>query len=185
MVLSNMEIRAEINAKRLVFDPPIPDDPAQNQTGRIGSSSVDLLLHDELIVLPEQVSGIIIDPSVARVDVMALLRNNGETRSLSDGPFQMEQNRLVIGKTLETIQLPAHIAARIEGRSTLARLGLAVHVTAPTVLAGFRGRLYLEMYNLGPFAVQLRPGMRIGQLVLERTGLPPTANYGGQYQSQE
>lgn len=185
MVLSNIEIRAEIDAKRLLFDPPIPDEPTANQTNRIGSSSVDLLLHDELIVLPSRVSGVIIDPTASRVDVMSLLRSNGRTQSLNLAPFQMEPNQLVIGKTLETIELPPHVAARIEGRSTLARLGLAVHVTAPTVLAGFKGRLYLEMHNIGPFTIQLRPEMPIAQLILERVGLPPTTIYGGQYQLQE
>ena len=68
-------------------------------------------------------------------------------------------------------------AARIEGKSSLARLGLSVHITAPTVLAAFRGRLYLEMYNVGPFILQLKPGMQIAQLIVERLGLPASQGY--------
>ena len=181
MVLSNVEIQAEIDAKRLVFDPPIPD-----EEDRIGSSSVDLLLHEELIVLPrDDVSGISVNPSVPDIQVMSILRAHGTTINLSDNSdYPMETNRLVIGKTFEDIKLPLHLAARIEGKSSLARLGLSVHVTAPTVHAGFEGRLYLEMNNIGPFNIVLRSGMRIAQLVLEHVGLPASQGYGGQFQSQ-
>ena len=178
MVLSDVEIWTEINAERLVFDPPVPGD-------RIGSSSVDLLLHDELIVLPQrQQAGIILDPS-SDADFMNILRRNGEIASLITGPHTLMPGTLVIGKTLETIYLPPHIAGRIEGKSTLARLGLAVHVTAPTVLAGFEGRLYLEMHTVGPFPLSLTNEMNIAQLVLEHTGLPPSNSYAGRFQSQE
>ena len=151
MVLSDVEIRAEINEERLVFDPPIP-----LRDGRIDSSSVDLLLHPDLIVLPsERVRGVTIVPSDRDVEVMGLLNIHGEHRSLASGPYRLEPYRLVIGKTLEHVTLPNHLAARIEGKSSLARLGLSVHVTAPTVIAGFQGNLYLEMYNIGPFAIEL------------------------------
>ena len=182
MVLSDIEIRAEINAKRLVFDPPITD------INRIGSSSVDLLLHEELIILPAgPVSGITMVPSDDQVDVMSLLKKHGEDKILSepDATHRMEPHRFLIGKTLEVVELPSHLAARIEGKSSLARLGLAVHVTAPTVLAGFNGRLYLEMYNVGPFPIELKAGMKIAQLILEHVGLPPLTEYQGQFQAQE
>ena len=181
MVLSNLEIIAEIFAERLVFDPPIPTEGPGN---RISSSSVDLLLHETLIVLPESIAGVSIDPSAKGVNVMSLLELHGQTRTLTDQPFDMPRNRLVIGKTLEYVKLPPHIAARIEGKSSLARLGLSVHVTAPTVLAGFEGRLYLEMNNIGPFNLALRKEMPIAQLILEHTGLPPIDPYAGQYHRQ-
>ena len=96
-----------------------------------------------------------------------------------------EDKNLIIGKTLESVKLPLHLAARIEGKSSLARLGLSVHITAPTVLAGFNGRLYLEMNNVGPFAIQLKAGMNIAQLILEHVGLPALGEYGGQFQKQQ
>lgn len=186
MPLSNVEIRAEINANRLVFDPPIPDSPLNDEDNRIGSSSVDLLLHEELIILPkDRVAGVTIDPSVPDIEIMDILIRNGEIKNLSQiDNYPMETNRLVIGKTLEEISLPLHLAARIEGKSSLARLGLSVHVTAPTVLAGFRGRLYLEMNNIGPFNITLRSGMRIAQLIIEHVGLPASHGHGGQFQGQ-
>ena len=98
---------------------------------------------------------------------------------------RLEPRRLVLGKTLEYITLPSHLAGRIEGKSSLARFGLSVHVTAPTVVAGFQGRLVLEMYNSGPFRIELSHGMKIAQLILEQVSLPALRPYGGQYQHQE
>ena len=180
MALSDVEIRAEIAAERLVFDPPIYEEER-----RIGSSAVDLLLHEELLILPGRESGISIDPTDEGINVMDFLNSHGNTvRLLPDSSYLMEPNHLIIGKTLETVTLPLHLAARIEGKSSLARLGLSVHVTAPTVMAGFDGRLYLEMNNIGPFPIQLKAGMRIAQLILEHVGLPALEGYGGQFQQQ-
>ena len=183
MALSNVEIRAEIMAERLVFDPPINDDP---DGSRIGSSSVDLLLHERLIVLPRDSSpGVIVDPSAAGFRVMNFLQNNGRIVIIpEDNSYQMEPNQLVIARTLEAIKLPLHLAARVEGKSSLARLGLSVHVTAPSVHAGFEGPLYLEMNNIGPFPILLRRGMAIAQLILEHVGLPASRGYEGQFQQQ-
>ena len=179
MALSDVEIRAEIAAERLVFDPPIDDKE------RIGSSSVDLLLHEELLVLPERVPGVSIDPSDDGIEVMQILGRHGENHMLStNAAYLMEPGRLVIGKTLEVVRLPLHLAARIEGKSSLARLGLSVHITAPTVMAGFSGQLYLEMNNIGPFPIQLKAGMKIAQLILEHVGLPALEGYRGQFQGQ-
>ena len=180
MVLSDVEIEAEIAQKRLVFDPPIT-----NLADRIDSSAVDLLLHPDLILLPPRpVAGVTIVPTDNEVQVMELLLNHGDERSLAGQPYRMEPHRLIIGKTLEKVTLPNHLAAWIEGKSSLARFGLAVHITAPTVMAGFEGRLFLEMYNAGPFHIELAAGMKIAQLVLERVGLPPSQEYQGQFAGQ-
>ncbi len=180
MVLSDVEIKAEIAAERLVFDPPIPINDQ-----RIDSSVVDLLLHPDLILLPlQRVQGVTIVPTDDDVEVMHLLNIHGEHKSLASGPYRLEPHRLIIGKTLDHVTLPNHLAARIEGKSSLARFGLSVHVTAPTVIAGFSGNLYLEMNNIGPFAIELSQGMKIAQLILERVGLPPSRGYGGQFHQQ-
>ena len=179
MVLSNVEIWAEIRAKRLVFDPPIDDED------RFDSSSVDILLDDRLLVLPDSAEGRVFDSALYGRNVMAFLESLGHYHYLSsDGPYTMLPNRLLIGQTLEFITLPDHLAARIEGKSSFARVGLSVHVTAPTVKAGFEGRLVLEMNNIGPFPIVLHAGMPIAQLILEHVGLPPTERYQGQYRGQ-
>ncbi len=116
---------------------------------------------------------------------MNLLRNYGKTTILKHGaPQTINPHERAVGKTLEHLTLPPHIAGRIEDKSTLARYGLAVHISAPTVLAGFVGRLYLEMYNYGPFPIGLEVGMNIAQLILEHVGLPPVSPYDGQYSGQ-
>lgn len=115
---------------------------------------------------------------------MDLLRRHGQNKDLRDAREALVPLQRAIGKTLENISLPSHIAGRIEGRSSLARYGLGVHISAPTVMAGFRGRLYLEMFNYGPFEIELAAGMNIAQLVLEHVGLPPSQRYRGRYDEQ-
>ena len=97
----------------------------------------------------------------------------------------MRHGQVIIGRTLEVFGLPEHLAGRIEGKSSLARLGLAVHITAPTIQAGFRGSLVLEMYNAGPWTLELTDGMQIAQVIFERLGETPSQGYQGQFQDQE
>ena len=96
-------------------------------------------------------------------------------------------DKFVLGITREYVELPrrSKIAARVEGRSTLARLGLVVHLTAPTIHAGFSGNIVLEMYNLGKFKLILRPGrLAICQLIFERLGQAPTGAINTGFQNQ-
>lgn len=181
MALADIELRAELRAGRVVINPPIPLD-----SDRLGSSSIDLLLHKELTVVGDNgTAGIVVDPTAPGFQVMPFLRRNGrEVIIPEDGSYEMPSNQLVIGRTLETIELPLHLAGRIEGKSSLARLGLSIHVTAPSVHAGFAGPLYLEMNNIGPYRILLRRRMEIAQLILEHTGLPAEAGYEGQFQQQ-
>ncbi len=176
MVLSDAEILAEVNAERLRITPYSEE--------RVGPSSVDLLLHPSLRILPspDKMRGILVDPT--GVAVMSLLSQQPEHR-LDAAPYEMAHGQVVIGKTLETIELPTHLAGRIEGKSSLARLGLAVHITAPTIQAGFRGSLYLEMYNAGPWTLKLTNEMEIAQVIFEHVGLPPRQGYRGQFQDQK
>lgn len=178
MVLSRNEIRAEIDAGRLKFDPGVDS--------RIGPSSIDLTLGDELLVLPkpEENQGPIVEPAQLGFRVMPMLEKQGQSRSLTNDPYTINHGELILGWTKEHITLPNSIAGRIEGKSTLARLGLSAHITAPTVNAGYKGKLCLEMYNFGPFRIQLAAGMEIAQLILERVAIPPTEGYQGQFQDQ-
>ena len=181
MIFSDLEIRAAIEQGRLIFTPDIPLD-----SDRIDSSSVDLLLDSELLVYPPApAAGIKVNPMQAGRSIRELIRQLSSPETIEVGrPYPLEPGRLVIGKTLEYVRFAPDIAGRIEGRSSLARLGLAVHVTAPTVLAGWAGQLYLEIYNVGPFSIELEKNMPIAQLVLERTGVPADNPYSGQFQGQ-
>ena len=95
--------------------------------------------------------------------------------------------RLVLAWTNEYVDLKSHarIAARVEGKSSLARLGLAVHVTAPTIHAGFNGRIRLEIVNHGPVPIRLRQGMRLCQLIFEQTLGTPERGYQGRFAGQD
>ena len=100
-----------------------------------------------------------------------------------DDGWVFKPDRLVLAWTAEYVELKPHArpAGRVEGKSGLARLGIAVHVTAPTIHAGFEGRIRLEMFNHGPIPVRLRVGMRICQLILEQTLGTPVKSYKGRF----
>jgi len=110
-------------------------------------------------------------------------------------PFYPQQ--FVLGYTQQAIYLPetSRLAARVEGKSSLARLGVGVHVTAPTIHAGFGFnkekpnepglRIQLEIFNLGNFIVHLADGMPICQLILEEVREVPTKGYTGRFSTQE
>ena len=177
MALSDVEIWAELSTGRLKIDP----DPGE----RVGPSSVDLLLASSIRILPspDDVRGVSVAPAL--VNVMSLLANLPEHDMDKEGPLKMEHGQVVIGQTVERLELPTHLSGRIEGKSSLARLGLAVHITAPTIVAGFRGSLTLEMYNAGPWTLELTTGMQIAQVIFEHLGLPAQRGYQGQFQDQK
>jgi dCTP deaminase len=109
--------------------------------------------------------------------------------------FELEPRKFVLGFTHERIRLPhrCRIAARVEGKSSLARLGLGVHVTAPTIHSGFGMRtngergseIQLEIFNLGDWSVILDAGMPICQLIFEEVREVPSAGYRGQFSEQQ
>jgi dCTP deaminase len=82
------------------------------------------------------------------------------------------------------LPIDTKIAARVEGKSSLSRLGIAVHLTAPTIHAGFKGQIQLEIVNHGAYPILLRSGMRICQLIFEMTSGTPDAAYSSQFQGQ-
>jgi dCTP deaminase len=104
----------------------------------------------------------------------------------SDGTVTIEPGQLVLALTRERLELPeeSRLAAWVEGRSSLARLGLGVHLTAPTIHAGFRGRITLEITDQGPFPIKLRPGLVICQLIFEQVFGTPSAEMTGIFQDQ-
>ncbi|MBV8888543.1 MAG: dCTP deaminase [Alphaproteobacteria bacterium] len=112
------------------------------------------------------------------------LDNRKEKVKLNNYPFKT--GTLLLAWTKEDIVLPytSRVAARVEGKSSLSRLGILVHMTAPTIHAGFRGQIQLEMCNMGPYEVILDSGMAICQLIFEITFGTPMKGYGGQFSGQ-
>jgi len=172
MILSNSEIHKALDEKRLIIKPePCPRVPTVGKDCPYDTHSVNLRLHNEILV--PQSGKFSID--LTNPGSLAELITQHSTRYILNDkqPYNLEPDEFILARTIETIELPItnslpHLAARIEGKSSRARLGLIVHCTAPTVHPGFRGSLTLEMANLGPAPIVLRTGMYIAQLIIEQ-----------------
>ena len=184
MLLTRPTLTTEIAEGRLVFTPPLKDE-------QIGASSIDLRLGNKFVTFDAEfnrqkgITGLENPPAldVARYDFNGLVESYGATVEVADGAEQrLDPWKLMLGWTKEYITLPQTLAARVEGKSKAARVGLMVHITAPTVHVGWEGNLQLEFMNVGPAPLILRPGVNICQLLLEPVIEP--AAYEGQYQGQ-
>ena len=194
MVLADYQIEMEVRKERLRFRAP---EDAPFQIDQIQASSVDLRLGHffRKLLTPDEIRGqkipgvtetLEVDPSARDFDVMQLLKAYGKVEIPEGKPYPLRPHDSVLAQTLEKVQLPIYLAARVEGRSQLARLGMTIHNTAPTIGAGFSGRIALEITNHGPFTINLFPRkLRICQLILEPVMPPPENPYQGQFTSQE
>lgn len=174
VLLSDRDIRAEIAANRVVLD---PWDPAMVQP-----SSVDVRL-DKYFRLFDNHKYPVIDPALDQSDLTRLVEVNPE-----EG-FVLHPGEFVLGSTWETVTLPDDLAARVEGKSSLGRLGLLTHATAGFVDPGFSGHVTLELSNVATLPIMLWPGMKIGQLAFFRLSSAAenpygSAAYGSHYQGQ-
>lgn len=179
MILSDGEIWEAIQEGQLRFDPAL--DPEQ-----VDPSSIDLRLGNRFTIFPEPVEGFITTVDLrSDVDIEAGMRRHGKIVEVKDGEaFTLKRGDFVLAYTLERIQLSNALAARVEGRSSIGRLGISIHQTAPTVHATFTGHLRLEISHNGPFECKLYPGQRICQLIVERLGRPSKARLHSQFQGQ-
>ncbi len=174
VLLSDRDIRAELQSGRVRLD---PDEPAMVQP-----SSVDVRL-DKLFRLFDNHKYAVIDPAQDQPDLTRLVEvEEGEAFVLHPGEF-------VLGSTYEQVTLPDDIAARLEGKSSLGRLGLLTHSTAGFIDPGFSGHVTLELSNCATLPIMLWPGMKIGQLCFFRLTSPAenpygSAVYGSRYQGQ-
>ncbi|MCI0463709.1 MAG: hypothetical protein L0Z62_42785 [Gemmataceae bacterium] len=166
---------------------------------RFSSTAVDLTLSAELQKWkdPSTVGAEVrIRPGDPAFQVRQTLDELTEQVTIPGEGFVLLPGQFVLGWTAEKIQLPvrSRIAARVEGKSSLARLGLGVHVTAPTIHAGFGvkqgddaypgSELQLEIWNVGRFPIILDPGIAICQLIFELVDGTPDRGYQGQFASQ-
>lgn len=174
MLLSDRDIRAEIDAGRVALD---PYDPSMLQP-----SSVDVRL-DKYFRLFDNHRYPYIDPSEEQPELTRLLEvPAGESLVLHPGEF-------VLGSTYESVTLPDDIAARLEGKSSLGRLGLLTHSTAGFIDPGFSGHVTLELSNVSTLPILLWPGMKVGQTCFFRLSSPAqnpygSQQYGSRYQGQ-
>ena len=174
MLLSDRDIRAELAAGRVVLD---PYDPIMVQP-----SSVDVRI-DKYFRVFENHRYPHIDPAVEQPDLTRLVE------PATEEPFILHPGEFVLASTYEVITLPDDVAGRLEGKSSLGRLGLLTHSTAGWIDPGFSGHVTLELSNVATLPIKLWPGMKIGQLCLFRTSSPSefpygSSVYGSRYQGQ-
>lgn len=141
---------------------------------RLQPASLDVCLGDIFATLPEGETFTLSDPpSVAHYN-------------FHEGPFHLEPGGFVLGSTLETFHLGLNVVAQLEGKSSIGRLGVLVHVTAGLIDPGFEGDITLEIANLSKNNIILEPGIPIGQLTFHPMLSRPSISYGdtGQYNGQ-
>jgi dCTP deaminase len=163
VVLSDRTIRAEIAAGRIVVD---PFDPALVQP-----ASVDVRVDRRFRVFRNS--------RYPYIDVRQPMEELTELVAVEgDEPFILHPGEFVLGQTLERITLPADLVARLEGKSSLGRLGLLIHSTAGFVDSGFSGNLTLELSNVANLPITIYHGMPIGQVSFMRMDGPVEHPYG-------
>jgi dCTP deaminase len=174
MLLSDRDIKSEIDKGRVVLEP--------YDVNMIQPSSVDVRL-DRLFRTFENHKYAHIDPAENQPELTREVAVEG------NDPFILHPGEFVLGSTYEVISLPDDIAGRLEGKSSLGRLGLLTHSTAGFIDPGFSGHVTLELSNVATLPIKLWPGMKIGQLCLFRLESPAehpygSAVYGSRYQGQ-
>ena len=174
MLLSDRDIKSEIDKKRVVLEPC--------DLNMIQPSSVDVRL-DRLFRTFENHKYAHIDPAENQPELTR------EVGVASNEAFILHPGEFVLGSTYEVITLPDDIAGRLEGKSSLGRLGLLTHSTAGFIDPGFSGHVTLELSTVANLPIKLWPGMKIGQLALFRLSSPAdhpygSAVYGSRYQGQ-
>ena len=165
MVLSDNTIRSEIDGGRIVIDPYDPD--------LIQPSSVDVRVDNRFRVFQNSRYPYI-DVRQPMEDLTELVEVEG------DEPFILHPGEFVLGQTLERVTLPNDLVARLEGKSSLGRLGLLIHSTAGFVDSGFSGNLTLELSNVANLPITIYHGMPIGQLSFMRMDAPVDRPYGSE-----
>jgi dCTP deaminase len=175
MILTDREIQAILTSNQITIT-PTPSADAYSST------SLDLTL-DEPGEVWKHLPGQPIRPNAPGYTYRSL---DSRKEKVSLNGYLFKSQTLLLAWTKEDIILPytSRISARVEGKSGLARLGMLVHMTAPTIHAGFRGQIQLEMYNNGPYDIILDAGMTICQLIFEITFGTPAKGYGGQFSGQ-
>lgn len=173
MILSDRDLLKEIKSGKLIIEPFDKD--------LIQPSSIDLRLGNEFRIFNHSKHSIIdVKKHFSKYTELVKIKNGGK--------FICHPNEFVLGTTLEKVKIPTHLVARLEGKSSLGRLGIIVHCTAGYVDPGFEGNLTLEINNVGKIPVALYSGMRIAQMSLIRLSSKVEKPYGSRnnkYQGQK
>ena len=163
VLLSDRDIRAELASGRIVLEP--------YQSAMLQPSSIDVRL-DRFFRLFDNHKYPVIDPAEDQPDLTRLVDVE------PDEPFILHPGEFVLGSTFESVTLPDDVAARLEGKSSLGRLGLLTHSTAGFIDPGFTGHVTLELSNVATLPIKLWPGMKIWQMCFFRLSSPSEHPYG-------
>ncbi|AGW42586.1 deoxycytidine triphosphate deaminase [Leifsonia xyli subsp. cynodontis DSM 46306] len=174
MLLSDRDIKAELSAGRIVLEP--------FEQGMVQPSSVDVRL-DRFFLLFDNHKYPFIDPEEDQPELTRFVEVDPHE------PVILHPGEFVLGSTFERVTLPDDVAARLEGKSSLGRLGLLTHSTAGFIDPGFSGHVTLELSNVATLPIKLWPGMKIGQMCFFRLSSAAekpygSAEYGSRYQGQ-
>ena len=163
MLLSDRDIKNELGAGRIALE---PFEPAMIQP-----SSIDVRL-DRFFRLFDNHKYPFIDPAIDQPELTRFVEVD------ADQPFILHPGEFVLGSTFELVSLPDDVAARLEGKSSLGRLGLLTHSTAGFIDPGFSGHVTLELSNVATLPIKLWPGMKIGQMCFFRLSSAAERPYG-------
>ena len=168
-----MGVLAREEILRLVDSGTVQVDPLQED--QVGPASIDLHLGNEFRVFKKLRNACVVEERISLEEL--------SDRVEVEDSFTLMPGETVLGITRERIKLPANVCGWLEGRSRFARIGLVIHMTASFVQPGVNNRQVLEIGNLAPFPLVLKPGVRICQIILERT--EGAASYGGRFMNQD
>ncbi|PRY32587.1 dCTP deaminase [Umezawaea tangerina] len=163
MLLSDRDLRKEVESGRLLLDPFDGE--------MVQPSSIDVRL-DRFFRVFNNTKYTHIDPMMQQDDLTSLVE------TAADEPFVLHPGEFVLGSTFEKVTLPDDLAGRLEGKSSLGRLGLLTHSTAGFIDPGFSGHITLELSNVANLPITLWPGMKIGQLCLFQLSSAAEFPYG-------
>ena len=169
MILSDRTLREQLAAERIVIEPLAE--------ALIQPSSIDVRISHLFRVFRNHTAGVI-DVKQDQTAMTELVEMPVDEHGVGDEPFMLHPGEFVLGSTLERVKVPVDLVARIEGKSSLGRLGLLIHSTAGFVDAGWNGQLTLELSNVASLPITLYPGMKIGQISFMQMTTPADQPYG-------
>lgn len=181
MMLADRDIAAEVALGRLGIEPYTP--------AHLQPCSYDVTLGPRLWLPFERTDQG--QPHTVVPTVSDLAYCGREINMDTDGAYRLDPGMVCLGSTREYFRVPAHLALKLDGRSSGGRAFLLIHATAGLCDAGWEGQITYEMANIGPFGLILRPGLRLGQVEVHRLSSPVETPYGdarrtsgGRYQGQ-
>lgn len=180
-LLSDQGIRDALECKELEI--LVPQEVPGDKSILIQPSSIDLRLNPFIQEMTPALAnkGEIINPTQL-TDISKKLDEITKDRTIDNSqPFVLDPGTFILARTAEIIGLSNKVGARVEGKSSLARFGVSVHLTAPKIDPGWAGPITLEITNLGPHRVCLEPYMEIAVLMIERLSSPASGGYSGRF----